>query len=381
MTARRRPEWMSALQWKMHWQRCARARKAGLPEPAVDEPFHTHGGDRQKRVYLKPGARAPIPPEVQALVDLTRRPITFEDLCDRLNKAPGQVRKLVQEAHALGISLQLGAKHLQLTPQEQLRSVQDTLIQPTSGSRQQVGVISDLHLGSKYCLRAQLQDCVQHFYAAGIRAILVGGDLLDGCYGHGVFELSHTGLEDQTRDLYETLPALPGLHYLAITGNHDLTFHATSGVNVGRFIQGFFNDHGRQDLRFFGDCGAFLRLQGAIIELWHPLGGLAYAKSYKLQKHIEGYSAGQKPHICLAAHWHAFAVVEARGVFAVALPCFQAGGSAFSKRLGGDPALGGLLLSWEIAGADLVRNFAVERRRYFEVEPPFRVDDPEQVPA
>jgi hypothetical protein len=214
---------------------------------------------------------------------------------------------------------------------------------------------------------------VEHFYSRGIREILIPGDLLDGCYRHGVFELSHTGLEDQTRDLFETLPKLAGLSYHAITGNHDHTFTELTGVNVGGYIRGYFAERGRKDLTFYGDCGAFLKIRGAVVHLWHPLGGMSYAKSYKLQKQIEKYGAGEKPDILLGGHVHQFTVVEDRGVFAALCPTFQASGSAFSKRLGGQPALGGLIVSWEIAGKDLVRNFAVERRRYYEVEKPQKV--------
>lgn len=304
------------------------------------------------------------------LVKLTRKPISLTELCDRLDMSPAKVMALAKEHK---VHLQSGNDHVQLSAREQIRTVQDSRVLPTAGKRQTVGVISDLHLGSKYCLRAQLRDCVQHMYRRGIREILIPGDLLDGCYKHGVFELSHTGLEDQTRDLFETLPTLTGLTYHAITGNHDHTFAELTGVDVGGYIRGYFREHGRRDIHFYGDCGAFIKIRGAVVHLWHPLGGMSYAKSYKLQKQIEKYGAGEKPDILLGGHVHQFAVVEDRGVFGALCPTFQASGSAFSKRLGGQPALGGLILSWEIAGKDLVRNFAVERRRYFEVEHPTKV--------
>lgn len=314
--------------------------------------------------------------DVASLVEATRRgPVDFETLCDTLGKPPKEVRRLISLAQAQGINLSLGAQHIQLTPAEMIRTVQETDIQPTKGERQQVGVISDLHLGSKYCMRKQLIDCVKHFYERGIREILVPGDILDGCYKHGIFELSHTGLEDQTRDLYATLPKLPGLTYHCITGNHDHTFTTLTGVNVGRYITGYFASRGRKDIRFYGERGAFIEIRGAVIHLWHPLKGMAYAKSYSLQKQIEKYGPGEKPHILLAGHWHQFVVVEDRGVFGVACPSFQASGSAFSKALGGQTAQGGLIVSWEIAGEDLVRNFSVERRRYFEVEKPTRIQE------
>lgn len=311
--------------------------------------------------------------QLSTLVAATKKPISFEELCDKLSSPPSVVRKLLVEARANGIDLQLGNDHVQLSPHEQIRTVQDTRILPTSGGRQEVGVISDLHMGSKYCLRAQIKDCVNHFYSRGIRSILIPGDLLDGCYKHGVFELTYSGIEDQTKDLFDTLPRLAGLSYHAISGNHDNTFTEATGLNVGSFIAGYFHDHGRKDIFFYGDRGAFIEIQGAVIHLWHPRKGKAYAKSYQLQKLIEGYGAGEKPHIVLAGHWHDFCNVEVRGVFGIVCPCFQGSGSAFSKSLGGDVALGGLIVGWEIAGKDLVRNFSVERRRYFEVELPTRI--------
>jgi len=308
--------------------------------------------------------------KLDLLIKLAKHPIKFEDLCDKLDMSPSATRKLIASSK---VSLKMGNDHVQLPGAEQIRTIRDTRVLPTRTGRQQVGVISDLHLGSKYCLRSQLRDCVEHFYSRGIREILIPGDLLDGCYRHGVFELSHTGLEDQTRDLFETLPKLAGLSYHAITGNHDHTFTELTGVDVGGYIRGYFAERGRKDLTFYGDCGAFLKIRGAVVHLWHPLGGMSYAKSYKLQKQIEKYGAGEKPDILLGGHVHQFTVVEDRGVFAALCPTFQASGSAFSKRLGGQPALGGLIVSWEIAGKDLVRNFAVERRRYYEVEKPQKV--------
>jgi len=316
----------------------------------------------------------PVSSDLEKLVNAAKHILSFEALCDKLGKPPAVVRSLLAEAKARGIEIQAGNDHVHLSPNEQIRTVQDTRIQPTTSPRQQVGVLSDLHMGSKYCLRQQIMDCVEHFYGRGIRSILVPGDLLDGCYRHGVFELSHTGLEDQTQDLLETLPNMPGLTYHCITGNHDHTFVELTGVNVGAFIAGYFRERGRTDIKFYGDCGAFIEIMGAVVHLWHPMGGGSYAKSYKLQKQIEKYGAGEKPHIILAGHWHQFMVVEDRGVFGVGCPTFQASGSAFSKRLGGQPALGGLIVSWEIAGKDLVRNFSVERRRYFEVETPTKVE-------
>lgn len=302
---------------------------------------------------------------VKLLVRLSRTPISLTELCDRLDMSPARVLALAQKHK---VKLEKGNDHVQLSAKEQIRTVQDTRVLPVRGRRQQVGVISDLHLGSKYCLRAQLRDCVQHMYERGIREILVPGDLLQGWSKKWIFELSHPGFTDQIEDLRATIPRLRGLTYWAITGNHDETWFEISGIDVGEAIHAV-----RPDINFVGRCGAFVKIRGAIGHMWHPLGGTPYAKSYRLQKKIEEYSAGEKPDFLLAGHLHQYAHVEERGVFGALCPTFQASGSAFSKRLAGNPALGGLILSWEIAGKDLVRNFSIERRRYYELELSTRV--------
>jgi len=241
-------------------------------------------------------------------------------------------------------------------------------VPPTVGKRARVGVISDTHLGSKYCLRAQLKDFIHYAYSTGVREILHPGDWVDGCYRHGLWELTHHGLDEQVQDLFETLPQLPGLTYHGILGNHDGTFAETIGVDVGDFMVSNFAAKGRRDVKIYGSRGAMLRLHGAVIHLWHPRSGTSYARSYQLQKMIEKYSAGEKPHVVLAGHWHIFCHVEERGVHAVACPTFQGGGSAFGKSLGGAPAIGGLILEWEMTAGGTMRGFSLERRTYFERE-------------
>lgn len=243
-----------------------------------------------------------------------------------------------------------------------------------------MGVISDTHLGSKYCLRDELKDTVHWMYDRGIREILHPGDILEGCYGHARFERSHEGIDDQTEDLLQTLPHLPGLNYRAITGNHDWTFTNQSGVDVGNFITAYFRQNGREDFHAYGDRGAFLEIMGAVIHLWHPGGGMAYAKSWNLQKKIEAYAPGQKPSILLTGHYHQACYMEERGIHALLCPTFHGGMSAFGKSLKGSPvAIGGYILSWSLTRDGTLRDFCPERRSYFEAETLTHVADFEAV--
>jgi hypothetical protein len=240
-----------------------------------------------------------------------------------------------------------------------------------SGQSEIVGVASDFHFGSKYCLRAQLRDFVVMAYSRGAREILCSGDWLDGCYPHGRFELSHHGIDEQADDAIQTLPIMPGLSYWGITGNHDHTFAANVGLSVGAYLEDRFRRAGRQDVHFCGDAGAFVRLRGATFHLWHPIGKPPYALSYLLQKEINVYSPGNKPDFLLVGHLHkALMDCCVRGVHAFLVPCFQGQGSAFSMGLVGAPAIGGIILTWRQTDHGTLRSVASELISYYEDERP-----------
>lgn len=320
--------------------------------------------------------RAPSAPKSTAHSALMARihaavkggPVSFSELCDALDMSPSKARAAVDEARASGMRIDVEHDHVGIRPTVDETRIQEIGVPPVVGERQHVAVISDLHFGSKYCLREQLREFVTYAYGEGVRNVIVPGDLLDGCYKHGLWELSHHGLDEQVDDMFATLPALDGLRYHAITGNHDETFEDTCGIHVGPYIEDRFRSRGRHDVRFYGRRGAWIRIGGAVVDLWHPRGGGSYAKSYKLQKKIEGYAAGQKPHILLVGHWHQYCHLYERGVHGFLCPTFQGGGSSFGKSLGGAPTIGGLIMSWDLTEGGTMRRFAHEYRAYFEAE-------------
>lgn len=322
-----------------------------------------------KKNELEPGD------DLKRLFQLSRKSSTkFSDLCDKMDMSPSKVKNLIEEAWAFGIPIKITQDHIGIDIKGPNDNIINLQISPTVGQRQMLGHISDTHLGSHYCLREQLKDFIHYAYEKGVREITHSGDILDGDYGHGKFEMSHMGIDRQTEDLFETLPQLKGLTYHAITGNHDNTFTEKSGVDVGQYIVNHFKRRGRNDFYAYGNRGAFLKIRGAVIALWHPRSGGAYATSYGIQKKIESYSSGYKPQILLIGHWHRFAYCDERGVQGIASPTFQGAGSAFSKSLVGTPAIGGLILSWDITKNNTLRSFIIEKRAYFEKEDPIRVE-------
>ncbi len=311
--------------------------------------------------------------DFSGLFAAAKKGIDFLDLCDELGLPPKATKALVEEARASGMHIDTDAGgRVAYRPREPSTRVTD-IVPPTVGKRQRVAVISDTHLGSKYCLREQLKDFVHYAYESGIKEVLHPGDATDGMYRHGRWELSHHGIDEQAQDLFETLPQLPGLTYTAITGNHDSTFTDECGIDTGHYLEAFFKARQRNDLRFVGNRGAFVRIRGALVHLWHPRSGGAYADSYPVQRQVEKYAPGEKPQILLCGHWHRFVHIYKRGVHAIACPTFQGGGSAFGKSLGGAPAIGGLVLGWNLTETGTMRDFSLEYRAYFEHEEEHKV--------
>lgn len=312
---------------------------------------------------------------LETLRRVTKRgPIGLGELCDVLEMSPRQTRALIAYAQAQNLSVRLSGDRIGLGLAEpDVPVVRDVGVTP-SGNRQRIGVISDLHFGSRYCMRPQIVDFVEHAYAQGVREILVPGDVLEGNYRHAQYEVTHVSLEDQAQDAFETLPAKPGLRYYFITGNHDEQFWASSGVNVGRSIQDHFAARGRRDMVFLagGDRQAYVKIRGVVIDLWHPRSNCGYAVSYGVQNRISEYAA-IKPQILLIGHWHRFCYVYQRGVHGIACPTFQGAGARFGKSLRGGPSMGGLVLEWSLTKHGTIRDFSLAPRAYFERERPVEI--------
>lgn len=69
-----------------------------------------------------------------------------------------------------------------------------------------------------------------------------------------------------------------------------------------------------KNFRNLGQMEGHIEVSGIRIMLYHGGDGTAYATSYKLQKLIESFSGGMKPHIVLSGHYHKALYLFSRGV-------------------------------------------------------------------
>lgn len=203
-------------------------------------------------------------------------------------------------------------------------------------------VCGDTHLGGKHQQLTHLNGFYDQVVKEGIDTVFHVGDLVHGSHKMHrdmPFELFVHGQDAQVDYATQVFPKRDGVRTYLISGNHDDSHYSDSGGDV---CKGFTQN--RDDVEYLGQRGAYIEYGDLSIYLWHPKGGLSYARSYKLQKWIESVSPESKPHIIFTGHFHVAAHLPAyRNVEGFLTPCFQ-GQTPYEKTLGLQPVVGGLLV-------------------------------------
>lgn len=184
---------------------------------------------------------------------------------------------------------------------------------PISGKSFSFGYFSDAHIGNKKFNQPLFDYMVRFFKKEKPDFILNPGDHVEGMSnrpGH-VYELDQVGFDQQTRRTVELYSQLDQFEHFGIDGNHDQWYYikADQGAIVGRHLERHVKNY-----HHLGQDEGDLNVHGVRIKLFHANDGTAYATSYKLQKLIESFSGGEKPHIVLSGHYHKAMSMFSRGV-------------------------------------------------------------------
>jgi predicted phosphodiesterase len=213
-----------------------------------------------------------------------------------------------------------------------------------ASERLRIGVVSDTHGGSKFEQLTALRDFYRQADEAEVDFFVHGGDATQGSdkmHRDQYLGLHAHGADAQAGYVAAVYPRSErGVPTYMIGGNHDGTFLNDAGVNVVRRIAA-----DRQDIIHLGDDAVYLRVAGLLAYVAHPMGGGAYAKSYKLQKFAEALPPDPPVALCLVGHYHSYAMtIERPNTLAMMLPCFQAQ-YAWLARKGLYPDIGGIILN------------------------------------
>ena len=215
------------------------------------------------------------------------------------------------------------------------------------GNKFRFGVVSDTHLGSRYQQLTALWDFYRICQRRQVGTVFHCGDLVDGekMYRGQEYELFIHGADGQTEYAIEHYPRLKGVSTRIISGNHDCSFLDTAGYNVVAAVC-----RNRDDMTCLGDYLAFVDIveEKARIALMHGHGGVAYARSYKIQKVCEQLSPEHKPNMLFLGHFHVPNITPGyRNIEAVQMSCFQSQTPYMATR-GLMPFVSGLIIGIQV---------------------------------
>lgn len=284
--------------------------------------------------------------------------MTLKD--DFRKEKPTSPKKILSQIEALERE---GFRVTKQPPKERATAKLDLNVKP--GGTVRIGIVSDTHIGSKYQQLAALTDFYRYADERGVQAYLHGGDMLEGihqAHRDAAYEQYAFGVDEQIDEAVAQYPKSKNAKTLHVAGNHDDWAFQNVGVTPGRTIQ-----DRRPDLEYLGYHSAFVEVGGVRLLLQHgSKGGNSYAKSYRVQKLVEGLADSERAatDIALFGHWHNDAYLgRYMGVLTFMLPCFK-GQDRFLRMLGKNPTIGGLLLEIEFTRDRKVWNVRQDWRLY-----------------
>lgn len=225
-----------------------------------------------------------------------------------------------------------------------------------------IGVVSDTHLCSMYQQLTHLEHFYEECAKRGITKVFHAGDVIEGNgrqYRGQLYEMFLQGTSNKVNYAVDHYPEVEDITTYLIGGSHDYCFWRDDGYDVLDAVTSK-----RKDIEYLGMFGAFLDIGGIKIYLNHGSGGVAYARSYKLQKIIQELAPEQKPHILLLGHYHTPCYLPMyRNVESFQLGCFQAQ-TPYMKTKGLFPAVQGMFLTIK-QNADGLEGIILETMHYY----------------
>ena len=229
---------------------------------------------------------------------MTKKGRSFKEICEQLGLKDYEIVGLVTLMSREGYNIDFidGEIVLRKVPKRN----QDTYEIPYNLEHLKLLLISDTHLCSKYDRLDILKYLYDKAEDKGIKHILHSGDFTDGrsTRPEHIYELKEPSYAGQVEYCVEKYPKFSGNTYV-IQGNHDDWWYKSTGSEILKSIT-----KDRDDIKYLGADSADLKIGKLKIRLFHGVGGLAYAKSYKLQKYLDATPLEDRPDILQTGHIH-----------------------------------------------------------------------------
>ncbi len=250
---------------------------------------------------------------------------TIESLSDILDTGISKVRQAVDELVDLGYNFRIENGYVVLSKIIQKSESTKLDIEKMSTGFYKFGAIGDNHLCSRYERLDVLNAIYDLYEAEGIEVVYNTGNWIDGEARFNKHDLNTYGMDNQINYWCKHYPKRNGIKTYFIAGDdHEGWYTQNVGIDIGKYAEMKAREAGRDDLIYLGYMEADVVLKApdgeTIIRVVHPGGGSSYAISYTVQKIVESYQGGEKPHVLLAGHYHKADYTYIRGVH-----CIQTG--------------------------------------------------------
>lgn len=273
---------------------------------------------------------------------LRNHKLTRDELAERMNVEPGQVKSWIGELDEKGIDVDVTRArgrgkmlyHINVLPDQ--GNVYHISGKERDQHTMRFAASSDWHLASKFHLPKTLDESLKRVVDEGISTVYVAGDLMDGVkiYRGHLENLLAFSVEDQTDMVAEVMSRFPDLTFWGISGNHDYSFTKQNGVKPLSILEGkvdnFIN---------VGDLKADIIYKGIRIRMLHGAGGRAYATSYPTQTYLRDYFKGLEreqmkdiPHVMIVGHYHTLYRGKDHGIQIIQAGSFQDGDNEYCVR-------------------------------------------------
>lgn len=310
---------------------------------------------------------------------LRKKSMTVGEISRTLNKPTGvskeYVYKILQTLRDKGFSVSVddARKEAVLDTDIESKQFEPLELEPLYKHKITIGTISDTHFGSEYQQPTIIETAYKIFDEEKVDFVLHMGDFVEGM---GMYRGQHNeiflhGADEQADYAIERFPFRKSYKTYIIAGSHDLSFKKLAGFDIVRNICSQ-----RDDLVYKGEIGAHtFKIKNLTFDIIHPTGGVPYAKSYKIQKIIEGalgdiiarVRASKDltiiPHFMLMGHLHIMNYTPHIGIDGFMVPCMQSQ-TPYLKAKGLMPELGIMILHVECDDDWNVNRLIIDHRKF-----------------
>jgi hypothetical protein len=326
---------------------------------------------------------ADVRPSFQDLfMDLRDKPRKLDWLCNKYNRSPKHITTVLEQMTEEGYAVIRTKGHSSiLTGTRPQVEFPDVSIADMQGDIVRFAVYSDPHNGGRHAQTNNLNKFMKHCHDnEGIQLFFNPGDTFAGIYGYKGQEydlmpectplsrpLAHYATNRQVEVAEHNIPQWDDTIQYMLGGNHDWWHVKNTGIDALRKLC-----DRRSDMVYLGydACDVPLTDKTTLV-LWHPSGGVSYARSYKLQRKGQEPQAMQElrnaireersPNIrmIISGHDHSVCLLPDLPVPAVMAGCFE-GQTNYLTQKGLVPAIGGWIFELVVNDAGDIARFKSE---------------------